>query len=178
MYCFLFFHNHPNEAKENFFQPQWPHSTSSWEPFQLYSMHSCQQGSVFSCHFRVFAAEMTHLLPHHPSAAPLQPQSSASNRLFWPLYPSQRDGRILAEGLRHLIRFPNPIVLSRGGRRNSVSHYLIPPTPLFHFLVLVHTSGRWVKLLIFGTRASIRGPGLFTVAGAICTHWFGRGLGF
>lgn len=139
-------------------------------------MHSCQQGSVFSYNFWVFVAEMTHLRPHHPSAAPLQPQSSASNRLFWPLYPSQRDGRILAEGLRHLIRFPNPIVLSHGSRCNSVSHHLIPP--LFHFLVLVHTSGRWVKLLIFGTGASIRGLGLFTVAGAICTHWFGRGLGF
>lgn len=132
---FYFFTIIQTRQRKTFCSLQQPRFTSSWEPFQLYSMHSCQQGSVFSCNFRVFAAEMTHLLPHHPSAAPLQQQSSASNRLFWPLYPSQRDGSILAEGLRHLIRFPNPIVLSHGSRCNSVSHYLIPPppTPTFSF---------------------------------------------
>lgn len=71
---------------------------------QLVFLFSCKKphcgylyqksSSTRSCNFQVFVVKMTHLLSHHTSehsCSRRAKQPSASNKLFWLLYPSQRN---------------------------------------------------------------------------------------
>lgn len=99
-------------------------------------------------------------------------QSSAPNRLFWSLYPSQRNDplhfREETPALRHLIHFPNSSNAAHSPRSSRCNSCItkIPFPPLFFsfsfFLSrsLIHTSGSWVKLFIFCIAALACSPSL------------------
>ena len=133
-----------------------------------------KSSSKLSCNFQVFVVKMTHHLLSHRTwereCGHRAKQSSASNRLFGLLYPSQRNDPVfkLSPALCNRIHFPNSIV-SRHAVADVTLHYNI--IPMIHLLPLTRTRRRGgVKLFIFlHSRA-----GLFMPVGAICTHWFGR----